>query len=59
MSGVGLARWPDIPAHGAEAQGGHLVPVSGVDEAEGRDREQVGEEAIGEKTTGEGHPTET
>ena len=26
-----------------------LVPVSGVDEAEGRDREQAGEEAIGGK----------
>ena len=28
---------------------GLLVPVSCVDEAEGRDREQVGEEAIGGK----------
>ena len=26
-----------------------MVPVSGVDEAEGRGREQVGEEAIGGK----------
>ena len=29
--------------------GGLLVPTSGVDEAEGRDREQVGEEAVGGK----------
>ena len=49
MSGVGLARWPDIPYDGAEAQGGLLVPVSSVDEAEGRDREQVCAEAIGGK----------
>ena len=33
----------------SKAQGGLLVPVSGVDEAEGRDRDQVGEEAIGGK----------
>ena len=49
VSGIGLARWPDIPLHGGEAQGGLLIPVSGVDDAEGRDREQVGEEKIGER----------
>ena len=43
VSGVGLARWPGIPPHGGVAQGGLLVPVSGVDDAEGRVREQVGE----------------
>ena len=37
---------PDIPLHRAETQGGLLVPAKGVDEAEGRDRKQVGEEAI-------------
>ena len=46
VSGVGLAIQPDIPHHRAEAQGGLRVPVSGVDEAEGCDREQVGDEAI-------------
>ena len=41
-------RWfcVHIPTHGGEAQGDLLVPVSGVDEAEGRVREQVGEEKI-------------
>ena len=39
------ARQPDIPPHRAETQGGLLVPAKGVDEAKGRDREQVGEEA--------------
>ena len=53
MSGVGLARWPDIPHHGAEAQEGLLVPVGCVDEAEGRDREQVRDEGIrGKRVTG-------
>ena len=47
VSGVGLAMQPDTPLHRAETQGGLLVPAKGVDEAEGRDREQVGEEAIG------------
>ena len=46
MSGVGLAIQPDIPLHRAETQGRLLVPARGVDEAEGRDREEVGEEAI-------------
>ena len=41
-----MARWPDIPPHGGVAQGDFLVPVSGVDEAEGRVREQVGEKKI-------------
>ena len=49
VSGVGVASWPDIPPQRAEAQGRLLVPASGVDEGEGRDREQVGEEAIGRK----------
>ena len=44
LSGIGLARWPDIPLHGGVAQGFLLIPVSGVDAAEGRGREQVGEE---------------
>ena len=35
-----------IPTHSREAQGDLLVPSSGVDEAEGRVREQVGEEKI-------------
>ena len=41
-------RWfcVHLPTHGGEAQGDLLVPVSGVDEAEGRVREQVGEEKI-------------
>ena len=41
-----MARQPDSPPHGGKAQEGSLVPVSGVDEAEGRVREQVGEEKI-------------
>ena len=44
VSGVGLAMQPDIPLHRAETWGRLLVPAKGVDEAEGRDREQVGEE---------------
>ena len=47
MSGIGLARWPDIPHHGGVALGFLLIPVSGVDDAEGRVREQVGDEKIG------------
>ena len=39
-SEVGLARWPDIPPLGGE------IPVSGADDAEGRVRQQVGEERI-------------
>ena len=46
MSGVGLARWSDVPLHGGSTQGYFLIPVSGVDEAEGGVREQVGEEKI-------------
>ena len=46
VSGIGLAIQPDIPPHRAEAQGGLLVPVNSVHEAEGRDTEQVGDEAI-------------
>ena len=34
VSGVGLGRWTDSPHHGGVAQG--VVPVSGVDDAEGR-----------------------
>ena len=41
-----LAIQPDIPLHRVDAQEGLLVPVSGVDEAEGRDSEQVGYEEI-------------
>ena len=41
-----MAIHPDIPLHRAQTQGGLLVPAKGVGEAEGRDREQVGEEAI-------------
>ena len=44
LAGVGLAIQPDIPLHRAETQGGLLVPAKGVDDAECRDREQVGEE---------------
>ena len=40
MPGVGLAKQPDIPLHRAKTQGGLLVPAKGVDEAEGRDKEQ-------------------
>ena len=47
VSGIGLARWPDIPPHGGLAQGFLLIPVSGVDEAEDRVRAQIGEEEIG------------
>ena len=47
VSGIGVARWPDIPPHGGVAQGFLLIPVSGVDDAEGRVREQIGEEKIG------------
>ena len=47
MSGIGLARWPDIPPHGGVAQGFLVIPVSAVDDAEGRVREQVGEDIIG------------
>ena len=43
MSGVGLPVQPDIPLRRADRL---LVPAKGVDEAEGRDREQVGEETI-------------
>ena len=42
--------WPDgqtFHPHGGVAQGFLLIPVSGVDDAEGRVREQVGEEKIG------------
>ena len=46
VSGVGRVIQPDIPLHRAETQEGLLVPVSGVDEAEGRDREHEGDEAI-------------
>ena len=46
VSGVGLAIQPDIPLHRAESKEGLLVPVSGADGAEGRDREQVGDEVI-------------
>ena len=46
VSGVGLAIQPDIPLRRAETQGGLQVPAKGVDEADGRDREQVGKEAI-------------
>ena len=46
VSEVGLARWPDIPLHGGEALGCLPIPVSGEDDAEGRVREQVGEERI-------------
>ena len=42
----GLAKWPDIPFHGGVAQGDLLIPVSDVDDAEGRVREHVGEERI-------------
>ena len=44
VSRVGMAIQPDTPLHRAETQGRLLVPAKGVDEAEGRDREQVGEE---------------
>ena len=47
MSGVGLARWPDIPPHSTVVHGGLLVSVSGADDAEGRVREQVDEDKIG------------
>ena len=47
VSGIGLARCTDIPLHGEVAQGFLLFPVSGVNNAEGRVREQVGEEKIG------------
>ena len=42
----GLAKWPDIPFHGGVAQRDLLIPVSDVDDAEGRVREHVGEERI-------------
>ena len=42
----GLAVQPDIPLHRVDAQDGLLVPVSGVDETEDRDSEQVGYEEI-------------
>ena len=42
----GLPIQPDIPLHRVDAQEGLLVPVSGVDEAVGRDSEQVGYEEI-------------
>ena len=41
------------------AQGFLLIPVSGADEAEGRVREQVGEEKKSEGTDEMGHPRET
>ena len=43
VSGVRLARWPSIPP------GVLPIPVSGVDDAESRFREQVGEETTGGK----------
>ena len=44
---------PDIPSHQPDAQRGLMVPVSGVDEAEGCDREKVEDEAIrGKRLTG-------
>ena len=58
VSGIGLARWPDIPPHGGVAQGFLLIPVSGADDAEGRVREQVGEEKS-EDTHEVRHPRET
>ena len=49
VCGVGLAKQPDIPLQLAEVQGLLLVPARGVDEAEGRGRQHVGDDAIGGK----------
>ena len=46
VSGIGLAICSDIAPHGGVAQGGLLIPVSCVKDAEVRVREQVGEERI-------------
>ena len=48
-----------MPHHGGVAQGFLLIPVSGVDDAEGRVREQVGEEKIGGNGQNGTHPRET
>ena len=48
MSGV---RWPDIPHHGGEAQGGLPIPVIGENDADGRVREQVDEERLARERT--------
>ena len=46
MSAFGLARWPYSPPHGGVAQGVILIPVSGVDDAQSRIREQAREEKM-------------
>ena len=52
VCGVGLAKQPDIPLQRAEAWGFTLLLSNEVDDAEGRDREQVGDEATGKRTKG-------
>ena len=53
VCGVGLAKQPDIPLQWAEEQGSNLVFSNEVVGAEGRDRQQVGDEAIrGKRVTG-------
>ena len=53
VCGVGLAKQPDIPLQWAEEQGSNLVFSNEVVGAEGRDRQQVGDEAIrGKPVTG-------
>ena len=47
-----MAKQPDIPLQSAEAQGSYLCLSNEVDDAEGRDREQVGDEATGGKRAG-------
>ena len=47
--GVGLAKQPDIPLQCAEAQGFTLLLPKEVEDAEGLDREQEGEDVTGEK----------
>ena len=48
-----MAIQPGIPLHGATTQTKLVVPAKGVAEAEGRDREQVGEEVtMGKRLTG-------
>ena len=57
--GVGMAKQPDIPLLWAEAQGFTPLLANEVDDSEGRDREQVGDEASEGKRTRTHHSTGT
>ena len=48
---VGLAKLPDVPLQRSEAPGVSLLLSTEVDDAEGRDRVQIDDEATREKWT--------